>query len=217
MKKRLVAAAIAANSVTTRSSASIADGVTLVSTGVVKVSAQANTDSKAKSDGEAKKTDTEKGGAPSFSIGVAVSVNDVDVTNGASVGNGSVTGTEVTIEAVMKDVSGDTKHKYEAEATSGASDGDVSIAGGFAGNFGDSMTSAVAKGTINANNAGGAGLKVTATNDVDSHTASSAPTAVIVHAIIPENTSPPTTSKANSPCCMPSAIAKAATPPANHA
>jgi hypothetical protein len=36
-------------------------------------------------------------------------------------------------------------------------------------------------------------VTVTATNDVDSDTASSDPTDVIVHAIIPENTSPPTT------------------------
>ena len=157
-----VAAAIAYNSVSTSSTASIADGVTITATGAVKVSATANTDAKATSDGSAKIADADKS-SNTFAVGVAVSVNDVDVVNAASIGNGNVTAAGITIEAVMKDVSGDKQHKYESEATSGASDGKVGIAGAFAGDFVDTSTSAVAKGHLTTT--GGGEVKVEAKND----------------------------------------------------
>jgi hypothetical protein len=157
-----VAAAISINMVSTTSRATIADGVTVTSTGAVKVSSTANTDAKAKSDGSAKVSDADSG-KTSVAVGAAVSVNSVTVLNQASVGNGNVSGTTVTIEAVMKDAgSGDTKHKYEAEATSGASDGKVGVAGAFAGSFVSSTTSAVGKGIITTTSGD---LNVNATND----------------------------------------------------
>ena len=160
-----VAAAISINMATTSSSASIGDGAIITSTGLVKVSSSANTDAKATSEGEAKIADADKcsGSCPSFAIGVAVSVNDVDMTNQASIGTGgSITGSAITIEAVMKDVSGDKQHKFEAEATSGASDGKVGIAGAFAADFIGSTTSATGKGSLTTT---GGDLKVTAAND----------------------------------------------------
>ncbi|HEX5588659.1 MAG TPA: hypothetical protein VFX65_00020, partial [Candidatus Limnocylindrales bacterium] len=146
--KVTVAAAISMNLVDAIVRATIADGVTVTATGLVKVSSSANTDAKATADGSAKGVDDDEG-STAGSIGVAVAVNDVDLTNEASIGNGSVSGSAVTIEAVMKDAgSGDLTHKYEAEATSGASDARIGVAGSFAANYIGSTTSATGKGTI---------------------------------------------------------------------
>jgi hypothetical protein len=156
-----VAAAIAINMAGSTAKASIADGVTVNAGGALKISSSANTDAKAKSDGSAKITTGEDDEA-SFAIGVAVSVNSVDVINDASIGTGSATGSTITVEAVMKDVSGDTTHKYEAESTSGASSGKVGIAGAFSGSFVTSATSATVKGSITTNSGD---LSITATNE----------------------------------------------------
>ena len=62
-----------------------------LATGLVKVSSSANTDAKAVADGSAKGVDDDEG-TTAGSIGVAIAVNDVDLTNEASVGSGSVSG-----------------------------------------------------------------------------------------------------------------------------
>ena len=144
-----VAAAVAVNLVTTVSRAHLPDGLTIVAGGVLTLRSSANTDAVAKADGSAKYT----GSAGSTAVGVGVAVNLVDMFDEALIGRGpeengtdpagpTVTAEGVVIEALMTDVSGDTVHTMGAEAKSGASGGKIGIAGSFAGNFTDLVTSA---------------------------------------------------------------------------
>ena len=66
-------------------------------------------------DGSAK---TSSGGD---SVGVAVAINVADMTNEASIGNGSTISADgLTVRATMKDVAGDETHRFGATSRSGA-------------------------------------------------------------------------------------------------
>ena len=74
-------------------------------------------------------------------IGIAINVGFMDTS--ALVESGATIDAEgFKAEALMKDVSGDTTHKFGASATSGASGGDTGVAGSFALNYDETDTEA---------------------------------------------------------------------------
>ncbi|TAK65480.1 MAG: hypothetical protein EPO22_04755, partial [Dehalococcoidia bacterium] len=139
-----VAAALALNVASSIAVASINDGVTIVAgdgvgIGSLNLHASNNMDATAKADGSAKTTD---GGT---AVGIAVAINVADMTNEASVGAGAnVSADGLTISATMKNVGGDFTHRFGAESTSGASEGDIGVAGSFALNVAETDTIAAA-------------------------------------------------------------------------
>ncbi|MBI3917574.1 MAG: hypothetical protein HY322_11275 [Betaproteobacteria bacterium] len=126
-----VGAALAVNVSSSTARASVNDGLTVVAgnpgAGGLSLLASNNMDAKAIADGSAKTT---SGGT---AVGVAVSINVANMTNEAIVGAGTtVTADSLTLSAIMKNVSSNVKHDFEAKSTSGASGGDVGVAGSFA-------------------------------------------------------------------------------------
>ncbi|RUX65753.1 hypothetical protein, partial [Mesorhizobium sp. M7A.F.Ca.CA.004.08.2.1] len=94
-----------------------------------------NMDATAKADGTAKTSDS------GTAVGVAVAINIATMRNEASIGAGSIiTADGVKAEAKMKNVGGDVTHRFGAESTSGASGGDIGVAGSFALSFADTDT-----------------------------------------------------------------------------
>src|SRR5215203_4846896 len=94
-----VAGAFAINIVDTRSEAWLGNGSTVSATGKVALSTLANTDAAANADGKA----TEAG---TVGIGVAVSVNKVDIVNEARTGNATISSNGLEVLAGMR-VNGD--------------------------------------------------------------------------------------------------------------
>ena len=134
-----VAAAIAINVLTTRSEASLADGVSVTSTGgAVSLTSSANTDA-AKTSADGSGTD-----ASTVGVGAAVAINSVDITNRATTGTATVQGSGLALAATMKDVGGDQRHHIEATAKSGAGSDKVGVAGSLAINLLTNHTEAVA-------------------------------------------------------------------------
>ena len=100
--KVTVAGAVAINVIDTVSRASIADGVSVTSTGTLTAAAQANTDASAKADGKAAGT-----AGATLGIGAAVAINLITLIDEALVGSGATLNTHgLTLSATMKDVSG---------------------------------------------------------------------------------------------------------------
>ncbi|WP_330848842.1 hypothetical protein [Mangrovicoccus ximenensis] len=99
-------------------------GAAVDAQGAVAVSALGNADSAAEADGSA----TTGSGT---SIGAAVALNFGTGTILASLGDADVTGDGVAVTAGMFDNDGDDTHEFAAKAKSGASGGDLSIAGSF--------------------------------------------------------------------------------------
>jgi hypothetical protein len=142
-----VAAALAVNIANGVARASIDDGVAVMAEGTVGVRAAANMDARAEADGSAKTTvsDTSGGSGTGTNIGAAIAINVADLTNEAVIGAGAtVTGTGILVRADMADVSDDKTHRFGASSTSGASGGDLGVAGSFALNVADTTTRAVA-------------------------------------------------------------------------
>ena len=142
------------NLVTTVSRAHLPDGLTITAGGLLTLRSSANTDAVAKADGAAKNVVEPPTSGSSIAVGVGVAVNVVDMFNEALVGRGpdengfdaagpNVTAEGLVLEALMTEVGTDTTHTMGAEAASGASAGKIGIAGSFAGNFTDLVTSAV--------------------------------------------------------------------------
>src|SRR6185503_12004385 len=130
-----VAAAIAIN-IADSDAIAVVDGVTIVSNGSVTLRSGANTDGSATADGSTTQGTT--------GIGAAVALNLTDVTNTAAVGSTAVvTGDGVVVEAVMTDRDGTDVHSTSAKATSGASAGDIGVAGSVAINIATVRTSAL--------------------------------------------------------------------------
>jgi hypothetical protein len=127
-----VAAAIALNVQSSKAVASINDGRTIIAgqvgTGVVSVASSNNMDAQTTATGEAKQT-----GGGSDAVGVAVAVNVGFLTNQAIIGAGTtITADGVQAQATMRALGGNSIHGFGASATSGASAGDVGVAGSFA-------------------------------------------------------------------------------------
>ncbi len=89
-----VAGAAAINVVTSHTEASLASGVVLTATGLLKITTSANTDASAVTDGKA--TD-----AGSVGIGAGVSVNSVGIVNLATTNDATVTSKGLDLEAGM--------------------------------------------------------------------------------------------------------------------
>ncbi|MEA3511109.1 MAG: hypothetical protein U9R51_06700, partial [Actinomycetota bacterium] len=131
-----VAGAIAVNLSTSLSSATIPAGVSIRSGGTVKVAASANTDAKAIADGSA----SEGGGTAT--VGVAVAINLVNLTNIATVAGTVIDSHGLIVNATMTNFYGDTKHEFESIAISGATGDGVSVAISFALNIVNANTTA---------------------------------------------------------------------------
>src|SRR5690606_13125326 len=92
-------------------------------------------------DGSATLPGGAEGGGTGIGVGVALTV--ADVTNEARIGVADITADGVTVEALVPEVGGDgATHSFAAEASSGASGGNTSVAGALAINIGLSEASA---------------------------------------------------------------------------
>ena len=131
-----VAAAVGVNAANNNVSASVADGVTISSSGgALNVGSTAETDAKAKADG----SQVDAGGT-NVGVGAAVAVNAATSTNQATVGNDARVSTQgVTVKA--EQAAGET-NDYGADATSGAGAANVGVAGSLAVNAVVSRTTA---------------------------------------------------------------------------
>ncbi|RVD69725.1 hypothetical protein EN751_24500, partial [Mesorhizobium sp. M4A.F.Ca.ET.029.04.2.1] len=135
-----VAAALALNVSSSVAVASINDGRTVIAgegagVGELNLQSSNNMDATAEADGTAKTSDS------GTAVGVAVAINIATMRNEASIGAGSIiTADGVKAEAKMKNVGGDVTHRFGAESTSGASGGDIGVAGSFALSFADTDT-----------------------------------------------------------------------------
>ncbi|HEX4526566.1 MAG TPA: hypothetical protein VH108_07475, partial [Gaiellaceae bacterium] len=92
-----VAAAVAINVITTKSLALYVGGITINAGGVVSAKTLAATIADASAKGETVGTGSDDG------IGVGVSINVADITNKATTGTATITGTGLDIEALMND------------------------------------------------------------------------------------------------------------------
>ena len=145
-----VSAAIGLNLVTADAKATVGSGGVLTAPGAVTIRSSSNTDASSKADASAVNS--------TVGVAVAFALNQVDATNEASVGDGAfVSGAGVTIEAKMRDVSGDTTNTRTSEAISGTGKDEVGVAGSAALNLGQSRHTA----TIGANAAVRSGGAVT--------------------------------------------------------
>ena len=125
-----VAGALGVTVAVTEAHATIADGLTVKSGGVLTLKAQNNTDAAASADGSAKTDKTGTG------VGIAVAVNVGVAETEAQIGKGAdVTAAGVSLQATSKD-------KFSASAVSGASQGDTGVAGSLAVNVGISHATA---------------------------------------------------------------------------
>jgi hypothetical protein len=130
-----VAAALAINVSRSEAVAEIPSGITITAGGLLTLESSNNMDASALADGSA----TE--GSIDTAVGVAVAINVAHMTNQATVAGGAnVTADGVHLSATMKDVGGDATHRFGAKATSGASGGDVGVAGSFALNVSTTST-----------------------------------------------------------------------------
>ncbi|HSC16748.1 MAG TPA: hypothetical protein VLI71_16585, partial [Gammaproteobacteria bacterium] len=125
-----VAAAIAIN-IADSDAVAVVEGITIVSSGTVTLRSGANTDASATADGS-----TTQGGT---GIGAAVALNVADVTNTAGIVNMTGPGTTtvvtadgIVVEALMTDRDSTDVHSTSAKATSGASAGEIGVAGSLA-------------------------------------------------------------------------------------
>ncbi|MFN5854601.1 MAG: hypothetical protein ACK456_01665, partial [Pseudanabaenaceae cyanobacterium] len=160
-----VAGGIALNLVSSIANAYVADNLTINAAGVLAVQSSNETDASAIADGSA------TGGAPSFGVGVAVALNIVDITNTGTVGNNATINAKgVTLSALTnKSLGNDGYSNFTVKATSGASSGDVGVAGSLALNLiGTNQSLATVKsGTVNA---GGGDVTITAENNTKAST-----------------------------------------------
>ena len=155
-----VAAAIAINIARLTNTATVTDGADLTGTGAVTLSAQASIDSKAQADGMSVNLSDSAGTV----ISAAVALNFANVTNTATVGDGStITGNGVTIEAVT---TADERNDFVATAfaVSAADSDSPAIAGVFALNVIDVETKAQALDGSDIESTGG--VTVTAEHDM---------------------------------------------------
>ena len=132
-----VAAAAAINLITATSIAALTDGLTFsTTTGALSLASSANTDATAKASGSAVD-------GSSLNIGAAVAIDLPIVTNEASIGVDTLVDSHgLSLAATMRNLSGDQKHSFDAEATAGAGKGKVGIAGSLALTIADVTTNA---------------------------------------------------------------------------
>ena len=162
-----VAAAISINLSNSIARASIPDGRTVNSGGLLWVSSSNHADGTAKADGSAVNAENNEN---DYGIGVAVAINKVRSVNEATIGqNANVTAGFVTVEALVTQVENNPKPTTNAEALSGASGKELGLAGSLAINLSGSTSSALIKSGANVIVTGG-DVRVVA-EDVASNTA----------------------------------------------
>ncbi|MHB1243241.1 MAG: beta strand repeat-containing protein, partial [Gaiellaceae bacterium] len=120
-----VGAAISLTIALSSSVASFADGITVIAGGAIVLRSSANSDAASAADGTA-------ASAEGTAIGVGIAIAYAEVVNLADFGDVTASSEGATVEAVMTDVSGNGEHTFGAEAKSGASAGDIGVAGSFA-------------------------------------------------------------------------------------
>ena len=143
-----VAAAVGINLTESLSRAAIATDVPVTAGGHVTVSSAANSDASASADATAVN-------GSSAGVGAAVAINAVQLINEAVVRpNASIQAEGLTVQALMADVDSDMTHALMAEATSGAGNGDVGVAGAVSINLIDTTTTALVQtaATVDLNN-----------------------------------------------------------------
>ena len=136
-----VAAAAAIAIVTAKAISGFSDGpLNITTTGLVSFNSSEDTDSTAKASGSGVKATT-------ANIGAAAAINLVKVTNTATVGlNDVISSNGLTLAAAMRSSGGaDGKNTLDTEATAGAGNGAVAIAGSLALTIADIETSAELK------------------------------------------------------------------------
>jgi hypothetical protein len=149
--KVAVGAAVAINVQTSRVSAVVQDGVSILAGGSLTVASGATTSGSAIADGKAVKG--EDGGTSQVGIGVAVSVNVVKEINTAYLGAAVHSGAGVNVRALQ--AVGAATDTFEAKASSGAGGSKVGIAGSVALNIVTLDTTArIAGGAVIAAGAG---------------------------------------------------------------
>ncbi|MEO1524344.1 MAG: hypothetical protein AAFX06_02860, partial [Planctomycetota bacterium] len=132
-----VAAAISINVVDVTTRARLVGGVTLNVTGNASIGTESNADATSEASGIS-------ADAGSAGVGAAVAINTVGVTNEATISaTSTVLAAGLALQATMKTVAADRKHKFEADAESGAGDGDVGVAGSVSINLVEMTTRAL--------------------------------------------------------------------------
>ncbi len=133
-----VAASIAVTIAAVSVLAAVGAGVTLTSGGgIVTLSSKANADSSAKGDATAKS-------GTATNVGAAVAINRTTIDNSALVGTNSLIHAHgLSVSASVLDNGGDQQHDLIADATSGAGDGDLGVAGSFAMTIANVMSNAL--------------------------------------------------------------------------
>ncbi|MEL6109918.1 MAG: hypothetical protein AAFU85_28235, partial [Planctomycetota bacterium] len=144
-----VAAAISINVVDVSTRARLLGGITLDVSGDASIGTESNADAISKASGKAAE-------AGSAGVGAAVAINSIGITNEASLpATSTVLAAGLALQATMKTVSADRKHRLEADAESGAGDGDVGVAGSVSINLVDTTASAVIPGGATVTLSGG--------------------------------------------------------------
>ena len=130
-----VAAALAINIARLNVLATIDGGASVVAEQAVAVTAAGNMDATATADGSASRGET-------GTIGAAIAINDAAGLVQASIADASVTSDGLGVTAQVFARGDDTRHEFGAFSTSGASGGNLGVAGSFALNMANLRTEA---------------------------------------------------------------------------
>ncbi|MCA9137711.1 MAG: hypothetical protein KDB00_13160, partial [Planctomycetales bacterium] len=156
-----VAAAVSINVVDVVTRSTLIGAITINVTGNASISTQSNSDAAATASGAA-------ADASSAGVGAAVAINRVTITNEATLPTGvTIIAAGLALQATMKTVAADRKHRLAAEAVSGAGDGDVGVAASVSINLVDTTTRAVIPTGANVTLSGG-DLTIAAEGNVES-------------------------------------------------
>src|SRR5712691_8050403 len=161
-----VAAAAAIAIVTVKALATLADGISVTTSGSLSLNSSEDADSKVIAKGSATKAQT-------ANIGAAAAINLVKVTNQASTGtNTLVHSNGLSLSSAMNSTGGqDSKDSLDTESTAGGGGGKVGIAGSLALTIADIETSAdLRPNGLVGDTLGGGDLTLSATSSVESKT-----------------------------------------------
>ncbi|MBL8463594.1 MAG: leukotoxin LktA family filamentous adhesin, partial [Thauera sp.] len=127
--KLSVAAAVAVNTLDSRSEAYVASGVELQAGGLLAVEAWSNTDAEAEAEGST------AGSTATVGIGAAAAVNSIETHTLAWIGDAQVTANGIAVNAGTETLGDDEANRFSASAKAGAGAGKVGIAGALALNL----------------------------------------------------------------------------------
>src|SRR5262249_32332809 len=137
--KVTVAAAVAIAIISANALSSLEDTLTLTTTGATSFKTTEDADSTVKTNASAVKGAT-------ANIAPPVSINDLKIVNAVVIGNSIFDSHGLTLSALMNSSNGaNGKHSFDTEATSGAGEGKVGIAGALSLTIADVTTNAEIK------------------------------------------------------------------------